>query len=75
MMIGGCRSCGCGSGVGNAFYSGTISVDLFVGAMTCAADGGMICESLDLSYLGVQSLWRYDLGKIAVILRKSTQLY
>lgn len=36
---------------------------LLLDAEEACADGGMLAHPLDLSYLGVQTIWTEDLGK------------
>lgn len=41
----------------------TLQVTSLLGSRENAADGGMIAESIDFSYIGVSGIWNNDLGK------------
>lgn len=47
-----------------SFRENALTVCLYLDAEEACADGGMLAHPLDLSYLGVQTIWTEDLGRL-----------
>lgn len=59
--------CGIGLQVSKDAYLTRQTLLTMIDAESAAEDGGMVLSTVDVSYLGVQSIWKNDLGKCILL--------